>query len=48
MNFAFGETVIHKNFAFKIKKHKPTQNEHKINSYSFEFSEDLIIVSLNE
>ena len=28
MNFAFGETVIHKNFAFKIKKHKPTQLAH--------------------
>ena len=28
MNFAFGETVIHKNFVFKIKKHKPTQLAH--------------------
>ena len=28
MNFAFGETVIHKNFAFEIKKHKPTQLAH--------------------
>ena len=25
MNFAFGETVIHKNFTFNIKKHKPAQ-----------------------
>ena len=28
MNFAFGETVIHANFAFKIKKHSPAQLAH--------------------
>ena len=25
INFAFGETVIHANFAFKIKKQSPSQ-----------------------
>tara|TARA_B100000575_G_scaffold204574_1_gene166082 strand:- start:1194 stop:1340 length:147 start_codon:yes stop_codon:yes gene_type:complete len=28
MNFAFEEIIIHANFAFKIKKHKPTQLAH--------------------
>ena len=28
INFAFGETVIHKNFEFNMKKHKPTQLAH--------------------
>ena len=28
INFAFGETVIHANFAFKIKKQSPIQLAH--------------------
>tara|TARA_Y100001934_G_C11738359_1_gene489157 strand:+ start:48 stop:215 length:168 start_codon:yes stop_codon:yes gene_type:complete len=28
INFAFGETVIHANFAFKIKKQSPIQLDH--------------------
>ena len=28
INFAFGETVINKNFEFNIKKDKPTQLAH--------------------
>ena len=28
MNFAFGETVIHVNFALKIKKQSPIQLAH--------------------
>tara|TARA_Y100001958_G_scaffold43594_1_gene28968 strand:+ start:25 stop:192 length:168 start_codon:yes stop_codon:yes gene_type:complete len=28
MNFAFGETVIHANFVFKIKKQSPIQLAH--------------------
>ena len=28
MNLAFGETVIHANFAFKMKKHNPAQLAH--------------------
>ena len=40
MNFAFGETVIHKNFAFKIKKHKPTQLAHNPEDIQ-EFVDDL-------
>ena len=40
MNFAFGETVIHKNFAFKIKIHKPTQLAHNPEDIQ-EFVDDL-------
>ena len=40
MNFAFGETVIHKNFAFEIKKHKPTQLAHSPEEIK-EFVDDL-------
>ena len=40
MNFAFGETVIHKNFAFKIKKHKPSQLAHNPEDIQ-EFVDDL-------
>ena len=40
MNFAFGETVTHTNFAFKIKKHKPNQLAHSPEEIK-EFVDDL-------
>ena len=40
MNLAFGETVIHANFAFKMKKHNPTQLAHNPEDIQ-EFVDDL-------